>query len=165
MANPSRSASRWPPPTYVVRVRFRAPLSFVFDWCTDYTAKDAELEGEGYERRVISRSKSEVVYEDLEDQDGGWFWTRHVVRLRRPRHWHSDSIGSHRAYSLDYDLTPLGPAETELVLTAKRRPYGHGGPNPSKTSWERSVAKSWKHFAKFLERDYRASRDKVSRTP
>ncbi len=132
-------------------------MSYVFRWCTDYGAQDAALEGETYQRRVLERSRRQVVYEDLEDQKDGWFWARHVVRLEPPRHWHSDTIGSHRAYSLDYRLTSPGPGTTELTLTARRRPYGHGGPNPSKPGWERSVTKNWKRFAKALESDYEAT--------
>ena len=158
MARVPKAPARWPRPTYVVRVRFRAPLEYVFRWCTDYGTQDAALEKEQYERRVIERTKRQVVYEDLQGSDGGWFWSRHVVRLTPPDHWHSDSIGSHRAFSLDYQLTGRGPEESELVLTGKRRPYGHGGPNPPKSVWEPSVAKSWKRFAKALESDYRSSR-------
>ena len=29
-----------------IRVAFRVPLEFAFDWCTDYTPRDAALEGE-----------------------------------------------------------------------------------------------------------------------
>ncbi len=138
-------------------------MEYVFDWCTDYGAKDAALEGDKYERRVISRTPRQVVYEDLQEEKDGWFWSRHVVRLDPPRHWHSDSIGSHRAYSLEYRLTSPADGETELVLTAQRRPYGRGEPNPRKAEWERSVLKSWKRFAKALESDYNRSRASVGK--
>ncbi|HTP54922.1 MAG TPA: hypothetical protein VML94_08220 [Thermoplasmata archaeon] len=153
----------WPGPRYQVRVSFRAPLDFVYRWCTDYTPGDARLEGEKFERRILRRSPREVVYEDLEELDGGWFWTRHIIRLMPPNRWHSDSIGSHRAYLLDYRLTRLGADRTQLTLTARRSPYGIGGRNPPKGQWERSVKKSWKSFGRFLERDYRKARPKRAR--
>ncbi len=149
--------SRWPGPTYEVTRTFRAPLEFVYTWCTDYTPDDARHEGEKYERQIIRRSPREVIYEDLEGSKDGWFWTRHVVRLLPPNRWHSDSVGSHRAYSLDYRLTRLPGNRTQLILRARRRPYGIGGKNPPKAAWERSVATSWKRFARVLERDYRKS--------
>jgi hypothetical protein len=151
---------KWPGPRYQVRAKFRAPVSFVYRWCTDYTPGDARLEGEKFQRRILRRTEREVVYEDLEDTEDGWFWSRHVVRLLPPNRWHSDSVGSHRAYSLDYRLTKLPGDQTQLTLTARRSPYGVGGKNPSKSKWVRSVAKSWKSFGRFLERDYRNSRSK-----
>ncbi|HTT26697.1 MAG TPA: hypothetical protein VMH90_07050 [Thermoplasmata archaeon] len=147
----------WPPPEYRVEVTFHAPSDFVFKWCTDYTSTDAKLEGEAYVRKIVKRSKTQVIYEDLEEDSDGWFWTRHLVRLSPPDHWHSDSIGSHREYSLDYRLTPLGREETRLTLTARRRPTSRGPKNPSKAKWEGDVAGNWKLFARALERDYRRS--------
>jgi hypothetical protein len=148
----------WPGPTYRVTATFRAPLEFVYRWCTDYTADDARHEGEHYERKVLERSSRQVMYEDLESSKDGWFWSRHVVRLAPPDRWHSDSVGSHRAISLEYRLRRLPGARTELTLTARRRPYGIGGKNPPKGKWERSVTNSWKLFARALEREYRKSR-------
>ncbi|HEV2166193.1 MAG TPA: hypothetical protein VGS23_04345 [Thermoplasmata archaeon] len=156
-------AIRWPSPRYEVRVTFRAPLKFVYDWCTDYTPGDARLEGEAYERRILRKTPREVVYEDLEGGPNGWFWSRHVVRLHPPSRWHSDSVGSHRAYSLDYRLKQLPKGSTLFVLRARRRPYGVGGRNPPRSQWERSVGKNWKKFARHLERDYRRTLSKGRR--
>jgi len=150
----------WPGPRYEVKVRFRAPLNFVYRWCTDYTSKDARLEGEKFQRRILRRTSREVTYEDLDEMDGGWFWTRHFVRLEPPNRWRSESVGSHRAYLLDYELTPLPGNQTLLTLTARRSPYGIGGRNPPKSQWERSVQASWMSFRRFLERDFRRSRPK-----
>jgi hypothetical protein len=151
---------RWPGPRYEVRASFRAPLDFVYRWCTDYTPNDGRYEGESYQRRILRRTAREVIYEDLEDTKEGWFWTHHVVRLLPPDRWHSDSVGSHRAYSLDYRLTKMPGDQTQLILTARRRPYGVGGKNPPRPPWERSVAKSWRAFGRVLERDYRKTRAK-----
>jgi hypothetical protein len=145
----------WPPPAYEVRCEFRAPLEFVYRWCTDYTPQDARYEAEQYERRILLRSRRKVVYEDLEDTPEGWVWSRHVVRLAPPNRWHSDSVGSHRSYSLDYRLYRLPAGRTRLVLTARRRPTSIGGKNPSKSAWERSVGEAWHRFSRALERDFR----------
>lgn len=155
--------SKWPSPKYEVRATFRAPLKFVYDWCTDYTPKDAKLEGEDYERRILRQTSREVVYEDLAETPEGWLWSRHVVRLHPPNWWHSDSFGSHRIYSLDYRLSELPGNRTQLTLTARRRPAGVGGPNPSKSTWERSVGKSWRTFGRFLEKDFQKTRSKRRR--
>jgi hypothetical protein len=157
MRAPPEKPKRWPPPTYEVRATFRAPIEFVFDWCTDYTPGDAGYEAEEYQRRILKRDSREVVYEDLEDTNDGWFWTRHVVRLHPPNWWHSESVGSHRVYSLDYRLSRLPHDSTQLILTARRAPYGIGGKNPPKATWEKSVGIAWKKFGRALERDYRKS--------
>lgn len=145
----------WPGPKYEVRCEFRAPLEFVYRWCTDYTPEDAKYESENYQRRILRRSSREVVYEDLEETPQGWVWSRHVVRLQPPSHWHSDSVGSHRSISLDYRLSRLPGGRTQLVLTARRRPTVLGGKNPAKSQWERSVRRTWAGFARALERDFR----------
>lgn len=146
---------RWPGPEYIVHAEFDAPLDFVYRWCTDYTPDDARYEDESYQRRILRRSREEVVYEDLEETRGGWVWARHVVRLLPPDRWHSDSIGSHREIRLDYRLSRLPQGRTRLTLTARRRRAGIGGKNPSKSQWETSVSKSWVKLGRALERDYR----------
>lgn len=153
----SPMAGRWPGPKYRIEVDFRAPLEFVYRWCTDYTPEDAKYESESYQRRVLRRSRAEVVYEDLEETPQGWVWSRHVVRLRPPDRWHSDSVGSHRSIVLDYRLSRIPGGRTRLVLTARRRPTALEGKNPAKRSWERSVRRAWAGFARSLEHDFRNS--------
>jgi hypothetical protein len=148
-------ASRWPGPHYELQVEFDAPVDFVYKWCTDYTPQDGKFEGEDYSRRIVRRSAREVVYEDLSDSPEGWFWARHIVRLMAPNHWHSNSVGSHRMYSLDYRLTKLPGNRTRLTMSARRRQYGIGGKNPPKATWVRDSSRGWKNFRKALERDYR----------
>ena len=147
--------------SYQTRTILRAPLAFVFRWCTDYTSQDARYESETYQRRILRRSARKVVYEDLENTPQGWAWTRHTVRLLPPDHWHSDSVGSHRTISLDYRLSPLPKDRTLLVLKARRRPYGVGTKNPPRSTWERSVGRSWAKFARSLEREYRGTRSRA----
>ncbi|MCI4348755.1 MAG: hypothetical protein L3J93_00840 [Thermoplasmata archaeon] len=148
---------RWPGPTYEIHATFRAPLGFVYRWCTDYRTDDARLEGETYERKILHRSRTKVVYEDLQNSKEGWWWAHHDVRLDPPDHWRSDSVGSHRAYSLDYRLSERPGDRTELVLRARRRPYGVGENNPPKGTWERNTTNLWKNFGRNLEKDYTRS--------
>jgi hypothetical protein len=119
-------ATKSPSSSYVVRAAFRAPLEFVYQWCTDFSPQDARYEREEYSRKILRRSTREVVYEDLSEESDGWHWSRHVVRLSPPDRWHSDTIGSHRAMALDYKLTRLPGERTQLVLKVRRRPYGVG---------------------------------------
>ncbi len=137
-----------------VRATFRVPLTFAFEWCTDYTPQDAALEGESYERRVIERTPRRVVFEDLEDTPSGWVWARDVVTLRPPRRWHMESVGSHRDASGDYVLTTLPDGRTQLDLRWWRRAHGPGKRIP-RAQREKETTQAWRRFAAAMERDYR----------
>ena len=155
--------ARWPPPKYEVRSTIRAPLPFVYRWCTDYTPNDPRYSREKYERRILGRSDREVVFEDLYDTKQGWIWIRRRVRLQPPAGWHADSVGSDRALSVEYRLTELSPDRTLLTIRARRRPYGIGVKNPSRSVWEHSVAANWVKFGRALEREYQRGRPGRSR--
>lgn len=154
-----------PSRVYEIRTRFRAPLPFVFAWCTDYSANDPRLEKERYTRRIVRRSTRQVVYEDLTEAPRGWMWSRHTVTLQPPNRWHSDSLGSHRTWSLDYALRELPSGGTELTLRGVRRPTSIGGPNPPKAELERELRRSWKNFGAELEKDFRSGRARSRRAP
>jgi len=151
-------ATRWPGPSYEVRADFRAPLDFVYRWCTDFSDKDAVYEGDTYERRILRRTSKQVVYEDLQETANGWLWARHVVTLLPPNRWHSDSVGSHRDIRLDYRLSRVGAEGTRLTLKARRRPTGVGTKNLPRSKWEKSVHETWMKFGKAMEREYRQKR-------
>jgi len=133
-------------------------MDFVYRWCTDYTPEDARFSREGYTRRILRRSRHEVIFEDLYDTRQGWVWLRRVVRLRPPGRWHADSVGSDRRISVDYRLSRLRGNRTQLTIRARRRPYGIGVRNPPKSQWERSVARSWRNYGRALELEYKGIR-------
>jgi hypothetical protein len=145
-----------------VKVAFRVPLEFAFDWCTDYTPEDAALEGESYERKIVARSPRRVIFEDLEETDSGWVWARDVVTLRPPNRWHMESVGSHRDATGDYVLTKLPDGRTQLELRWWRRPHGPGK-KIARAAREKESTRGWKRFAKAMEREYRESRSIQSR--
>src|SRR6058998_3597647 len=109
-------------PEYRVRVSFGVPLDFAFAWCTDYTPEDASLEGETYQRKIIERTSRRVIFEDLEESDDGWNWSRDVVTLRPPNRWHMIGIGNRRDVRADYVLSPLPDGRTRFDLRWRRRP-------------------------------------------
>ncbi len=148
----------WPKTEYHIATVLRVPLAFAFRWCTDFRPDDARREGEAYDRKILERTARRVVYEDLEPTAAGWRWARHVVILRPPDRWHSDSVGNYRDATLDYQLTPLGPERTRFELTWKRRVSALGGRPPSRKSIEKSTLAAWRQFAKVVEADYRKAR-------
>lgn len=142
-----------------VRVAFRVPMKFAFEWCTDYTPQDAALEGESYTRKIVERSARRVIFEDLEEGESGWIWARDVVDLKPPRRWHMESLGSHRDVTADYTLTDLPDGRTQLELVWWRRPHGPGKRIP-RAQREKETTGAWKRFAKAMEEDYRAAKGK-----
>ena len=154
----AKSTHQWPGPEYHVQAVFRAPLSYVFSWCTDYDPDDARREKDQYARRIIRRTHRQVVFEDLGDSGGGWSWARFTVELRPPDAWHSESVGSHRDLTLDYQLTPLAGDRTRLDLRWRRRRTALGKGRLSKRAIEQGTTAAWRHFAHELEKDYRTSR-------
>ena len=145
-------------PEYHASVSFRAPLDFVFAWCTDYTPEDAGLENEKYERKVIERTPRRVIFEDLEATDSGWVWSRDVVSLRPPNRWSTDGVGNRRDYHADYVLSRLPDGRTRLDLRWKRSPKVADETKLTKAEREASSTQAWKLFAAALERDYKRTR-------
>jgi hypothetical protein len=150
--------TKWPPPEYHIETVLRVPLAFAFRWCTDFRPDDARREGESYERKILERTSRRVVFEDLESIPTGWRWTRHVVTLRPPNRWHSETVGNYRDATLDYQLTALGPGRTRFELTWKRRVSPLGGRPPSRKFIETGTLAAWRNFAKAIEADYRKAR-------
>ena len=143
-----------------VATTLRVPLKFAFRWCTDFRADDARREGEKYQRRILEKTPRRVVYEDLESDPAGWRWARHVVTLRPPDRWHSDSVGNYREATLDYRLTALGRERTRIELTWTRRSTPLAGRSASRRSIEAGTHAAWRRFAKSMESEYRKSRRK-----
>lgn len=153
----------WKGPEYHVSVSFRAPLDFVFAWCTDYTPGDAKLEKEDYERKIIERTPRRVIFEDLEEAKDGWNWSRDVVSLHPPNRWHADGIGNNRDWVGDYMLATLPDGRTRLDLRWRRRPKVPDAKPLTKEEREASGKRAWESFAAALERDYNRSQRARSR--
>jgi len=147
----------WTGPEYRIRVTFRVPLEFAFAWCTDFTPEDASLEGESYERKIIERTPSRVVFEDLEESKTGWIWTREVVTLHPPNRWHMNGAGSRRDVTADYLLSNLPDGRTHLELRWRRQPTMPEAKKLTKAKREASTLRAWKRFGAAMERDYRRS--------
>jgi hypothetical protein len=146
------------PPTavYDFRTTFRAPLAFVYRWCTDFSPGDPDLEKAEYGRKILKKGRRKVVYEDLYDTSSGWSWSRHVVDLHPPNRWHSVSTGNYRVWDLNYELRAVSETKTAFHLHGTRTPTGLGVRNPSQAEMGRELRSVWRNFGRALERDYRA---------
>ncbi|MCI4337511.1 MAG: hypothetical protein L3K17_10085 [Thermoplasmata archaeon] len=153
----------WPGPEYHATVVFRAPLAFAYDWCTDFQESDPKLEAEEYRRRVLRRTSSQVVYEDLEERNDGWHWARYDVRLAPPNRWRMNSIGNYRSVRAEYRLTRLADERTRFDLWLKRESGPLEGARLTKSQRERTLTTLWRRFGKALESDYAKARPRRKR--
>ncbi len=138
-----------------LNVVFRAPLPFVFSWCTDYSPIDAKLAKRDHIRKIIERTPRRVIFEDLEEMKDGWSWRRATVSLHPPNRWHLDDTGNRRDLKADYVLSSLRGNRTRLRLRWKVWPKTAASSKLSRAERERSAASMWRKFAAALEKDYR----------
>ncbi len=162
---PSRKG-HWPGPEYHIRVTFRAPLRYVYSWCTDYSEEDPKISHEAplSERRIIAKGRGRVVFEDLEELKDGTAWDRVFVRLEPPRRWQAFYVGNYRHALANYSLSTPADGRTQLDIRWRRRPSFLEGPVISKRERERSSLEGWRWFAKRLERDYRGASSRTARS-
>jgi hypothetical protein len=149
-----------PVSVYEIRRTFRAPLDFAYAWCTDYTTEDRQLEGEAdtATRQILRKTRTTVVYEDLDATPDGWKWSRQTVTLRPPDAWRATAVGNHRTWDLEYRLRALPDGRTEFWMRGRRRATEIGGRNPPKRVLEKELFDMWGHLGRAMERDYRRSR-------
>ena len=148
---------RWPPPQYHITVDFDVPLSFAYRWCTDFQPDDSALAGEHFDRRILRRSRNEVLFEDLWWERDGWFWRRNRVALHPPDSWHVDSVGNFRDSTLDYHLTELPGGQTRFDLRLRRRPVPGRGRQLVRATLEAELRWRWRRYAREMVRDYHRS--------
>ena len=146
----------WPAPTFHVTATFRAPLDFVYRWCTDYSSEDPGLERKSFRRKVIEHTRRRAVFEDLEETRAGWDWSRDVVTFHPPRAWELLERGNRSEAAARYRLSERADGLVQLDIWWRRRTLIGPPAALSKAERERRSTISWRHFARALERDYRA---------
>jgi hypothetical protein len=144
----------WPRREYRIRAAFRAPIPFVFAWCTDISPIDPELRRKKFVRKVVEKTSSRVVYEDLEASDRGWTWDRNVVTRMPPDRWTLRAVGNHFDTRADYLLSTARAGRTRLDLRFRLRPKTSQDRLPGRRALERDVGIMWRRYARALERDY-----------
>lgn len=153
----------WPGPKYRISVEFRAPLPYVFRWCTDYRQDDGPRGGQTFVRKVLARRGNTIVLQDLWTERRGWVLNHNRTTLFPPDRWHVDSYGTLRTASLDYRLTALPGGRTRLRIDVRRRPTTLHPEQPSRREYEATLSRLWSHFARSLDREYRGSARRSSR--
>jgi hypothetical protein len=134
---------------------FRAPLDFVYRWCTDYSPEDPALEGEKFSRKVLEHTRRRAVFEDLEETPTGWNWSHDVVTFHPPRAWELLERGNRSEAIAVYHLSERGDGRVELDLRWRRRDLVPPERRITKAERERNSTIAWQRFARALERDFR----------
>ena len=113
--------------SYTVTRTINAPLSFVYDWCTDFREDDpkltaavwARLTGSTNKMKIIEKTDKRVISFKEELKEGKKNIMKNVVTLFPPDRWHLDSKGDLLDATGDYHLFSDGDG-TRLEMAFKR---------------------------------------------
>ena len=141
--------------SYSVSKKIRAPLGFVFEWCTDFREGDPGLWGSPAKNIILDKSDKKVVYRTERRRGEVVLRTTSTVTLSPPDAWHVNADGDEREYRGDYRLRSRGDY-TELEIKFVWRTKGP----VVRTAAELSEGSSamWDKLVKALENDYRSAR-------
>lgn len=141
--------------TYKASQTFKAPLDFVFQWCTDFREDDGKMVGSKAKKTFLEKTAKRVVWVAEYKEDGKPREGVRVVWLRPPNTWKLDTCGDHREIG-EYVLSPKGKDKTRLDMKFKIS-YDSKDDAPDKKKWEKEVAEEWQTFADYLQKDYKGS--------
>jgi hypothetical protein len=138
--------------TIKVSKTIRAPLHFVYDWCTDYKESDPKITGSKSKRKILLKSKHRVVYVMNYKSHGKLKSAVDVVTLYPPKAWHLDFTGDEDDEVGDYALTSLGPRKTRLDM--KFQEHYKISKAPTQAQDVKHTHEIWNKYVVALERDY-----------
>ncbi|MFI5450384.1 MAG: hypothetical protein ACHQ03_11545 [Candidatus Bathyarchaeia archaeon] len=138
--------------TIQVSKTIRAPLRFVYDWCTDYRESDPKITGSKSKRKILLKNNHRVVYVVNYRSRGKPKSAVDVVTLYPPKAWHLDFTGDEDDEVGDYALTSLGPRKTRLDM--KFEEHYKISRAPTKAQDVKGTHEVWDKYVVALERDY-----------
>ena len=133
----------------------RAPVRFVYDWCTDFRKDDNKLSGSKTRRIIVHKTKRRVIYISAFKWAGRSRYGVQIVTLRPPNRWHLDYAGEDADEVGEYQLTKLAPRRTRLDMTFKERYKIRGAPTRKEET--KQTNEVWDRYVAALERDYSRS--------
>jgi len=103
--------------TYRASKKIEAPLSFVYDWCTDFQEDDPKITGSKSGRKILEKSEKRVIYTVSLVENGKDEGHVSIVSLKPPNSWHLDTAGNEMEKEVgDYKLSKLGKNKTRLDM-------------------------------------------------
>ena len=128
-----------------------APLSFVYDWCTDYREDDPKITGAKLRRLIIEKKKDRAVFVN-QHKSAKAGTVINVVTLRPPDGWHLHLISEKRDGTGEYHLSKLGPRRTKLRIYLRFK--WKTAQSPTRIEFQQHLKSMWDKYAAALERDY-----------
>jgi hypothetical protein len=129
-----------------------APLSFVYDWCTDYRESDPRIIGSKAKRKILLKTSRYVVYTSAYRSGGKPKAAVNMVTLCPRKCWHLDFIGDEDDETGDYRLTRLGPRKTRLDMNFTEHYKTREAPTRAEDL--RHTHEVWNKYVSALESDY-----------
>jgi len=130
------------------------PISYTFDWCTDFREDDHRLGGQKRRIAILERTEQRFIMSIKTRHGSKVISAARIVSLAPPNAWHLDWIGDENDETADYRLTRLSARKTRLNATFKVKPKTSSA--PKKEQMIKSVNLSWDQYISALENDYKA---------
>jgi hypothetical protein len=131
-----------------------APLSYVYDWCTDFRETDPQITGSNSQRKILERTKKRVIYVQIyEGADGEEKAAVNIVTLSPPNSWHLDYFGEEDDETGEYRLKALGKNKTRLDMLFREK-WKNIVKIPSVKEQIDNTDKVWDQYVAALEREY-----------
>jgi hypothetical protein len=134
----------------------RAPLPFVFRWCTDYREDDDRITSDIYQyrARIVLREPDRIVrIITVPGHDRNRSTDVEIISLQPPDRWHLYKFSVTDDKRGRYRLTPRGPNAT-LIQMHFREKWKVRNP-PSRARYRALFNRVWDRYVSEMERDYR----------
>jgi hypothetical protein len=145
---------------YKAKKTFKAPLEYVFQWCTDFREDDGKMTGSKRKRTILEKTPTRIVWVMEYKQEGKPRQGLRVVWPHPPDSWTLDTCGDMAEWDErergEYKLTRKGKNKTRLDMKFWLT-YNSKEHFPDKKEWAKETAETWETFASYLEKDYKAS--------
>jgi hypothetical protein len=141
--------------TYKISKSFKAPLDYVFAWCTDFREDDGKMTGSKATRAFLERTDKRIVWAVEYKEKGTTKDGIRAVWLHPPDSWTLDTCGDHREIG-EYRLSSKGKNKTRLDMKFQIS-FDSKDDIDDKKKWEKEGSEEWDIFRTHLENDYKQS--------
>ena len=135
-----------------------APLSYVYNWCTDFSEDDPQLTGSKSQRKILEKTKKRAIYVQIyEGADGQQKVAVDIVTLKPSTSWHLDYFGEEDDETGEYRLKSLGKNKTRLDMLFKEK-WKDIAKIPSIEEQVKNTNEVWDKYVAALEKDYNSEK-------
>lgn len=132
----------------------KAPIKFVYNWCTDFSEDDPTFTGSTRNRVIIDKTSKRAVYVSIsEDESKRDPVSVYFVKLKPPNAWHLDMYSPDRTETAEYKLKPLTKRTTQIRIDFKNS-WKHPEKSESDEEQEKRLNEHWDKYVKALEGEY-----------